>query len=215
MKLLLVLVLVYQAHLITAQPTFAPVVTPSQPTFASPAVVPTQKPTVAPSRKPSREPTIKPSKRPTAQPTSKPTRVPTVVPTKKPSREPTAKPTKQPTYKPTHKPTKSPAAQDPGEYDMCKPKKGMNKATCDKLIKTCKEGGIVMKWYGVGCTVGRKKEFDGGCQCDWYCGFKCKSACNNSAGKLCVWDARLNACKGKGEYEAYVGPGPEQCAYQG
>lgn len=53
-----------------------------------------------------------------------------------------------------------------------------------------KAGEIAMKWYSVGCTINGKKEFDGGCQCDGYCGFKCKSACNNSAGKLCVWNAR-------------------------
>lgn len=197
----------------TALPTFSPTNQPSLSPTSAPTK-PTKKPTAEPTSKPTRLPTAVPTKKATREPTTKPTKQPTVAPTKKPTREPTAKPTKQPTGEPTLKPTKAPVAQNPGEYDMCKPNKATNKAACTRLIKTCNTGGIVMKWFGAGCTINGKKAQDGGCQCDGYCGFKCKSACNNSASKLCVWDTALKACKIKGTNEAYEAEG-EQCTQLG
>lgn len=90
--------------------------------------------------------------------------------------------------------------QLPTSYDTCKPKKHTNKATCNKLIETCKQSRIVMKWFGAGCVIDGNRAFDGGCQCDGYCGFKCKLACNNN---LCEWDTTLNACKIKGANATY------------
>ena len=96
----------------TANPTFAPSISPAptaNPTFApsiSPA--PTANPTFAPSYDVG-SPTPQPTIAPTASPTVQPTIAPTANPTKQPTMTPTANPTLQPTIAPTANPTFAPS----------------------------------------------------------------------------------------------------------
>ena len=71
--------------------------------------------------------------------------------------------------------------------DVCKPKNGVNKATCKRQISSCAAEGIQVKWAGLGCRRKARPRVvgDGGCQCKGYCGYSCKKACNKD--KECTW----------------------------
>lgn len=72
----------------------------------------------------------------------------------------------------------------------CRPRKVSTFRRCTNLITRCSKFGIKMK-FGLRCgrqRNGRAKI--GTCQCDQYCGYPCKKACNNDP--QCFW--KNNVC---------------------
>lgn len=163
----------FPTNLPTMQPTNAPT---NEPTFQ-----PTNQPTVQPTNPPTFQPTFQPTNPPTFQPTNKPTNNPTAAPTPEPTQLPTSPPTNMPSSAPTHYP-----------YPFCRPQVGLNKKTCDKLIKKCAGVNVKMKWNGHTCIP--KKE-DSGCQCDGYCGYGCPKPCK--ADPQCTWNYTDGSCYNK------------------
>lgn len=68
---------------------------------------------------------------------------------------------------------------------FCRPIIAIDKALCQKKLANCKQQGRQMKWTGVGCTLGKQRFQDGGCQCNHYCGYGCKKPCVRD--KQCRW----------------------------
>jgi len=120
----------------------------------------------------------------TGAPTTYPTPMPTHMPTNAPTEGPSVPPTQHPV---SQAPTASPVATS------CQARPHDSKKECAKLQKHCSAEGIQLKWGGKGCTINRKKQYDAGCQCNGYCGYKCPRACN--ADSQCKWQTS----QGKGQ----------------
>lgn len=88
--------------------------------------------------------------------------------------------------------TSAPAPQSAIAY--CSTQNGIDQAACATKIKKCaNQYGIKMKWTGPGCTTASGiKYHDGGCQCDAYCGYNCKSRCNVDS--ACTWNDQAQLC---------------------
>lgn len=79
-------------------------------------------------------------------------------------------------------------ANSQGIRELCRPIPGIDKGTCLKLSRYCQdEYNITLAWYGKPCRDCKGMELveDAGCQCKPYCGFTCKSKCNQFA--HCRW----------------------------
>ena len=110
-------------------------------------------------------------------PSSSPTRSPsTFTPSVSPSSSPSLSPT-------TSVPSVSPTFPD----TACAPKFGLNMKQCKKKIRKCGKKKIKMKFNGMPCveSVGMRSG-KSGCQCDQYCGYPCKEACESD--KQCYWE---------------------------
>jgi hypothetical protein len=83
------------------------------------------------------------------------------------------------------------------EAPDCLPRNAMNEDQCNLRIGHCAfhQNNVLMKWTGPGCR-GRNGKLlqDGGCQCDGYCGYKCKAACNSDPYNMCAWNATRGVC---------------------
>jgi len=84
--------------------------------------------------------------------------------------------------------------------DDCVPKNSLNEDQCLQRMGSC--GSRHMKWTGPGCREPRGKGKgkllrDGGCQCLFYCGYKCKAACNSDPFDMCAWNDERGVCTNK------------------
>jgi hypothetical protein len=78
----------------------------------------------------------------------------------------------------------------------CVPQVKMEKKGCTSLIERC-GAKSKMKWTGPGCSIKGVRQFDGGCQCNEYCGYTCKKMCNMDASCSWVGPASGGTCHNK------------------
>jgi hypothetical protein len=90
--------------------------------------------------------------------------------------------------------------------EICRPRKGIKKAMCVKLKNVCMDSyGIGMMWVGTMSPCRRLGFFDGGCQCENYCQWKCKAGCMSAPGR-CRWqDGACRPREGNDNYDSDAG----------
>jgi len=125
----------------------------------------------------------------------------TTTATLKPTKLPTGAPFHLPTVQPTGAPVVTTAAPvgtttaAPVGNPLCLPSPFTKKKACRRKLLMCAELKQPMKFAGKGCKLQHIREFDGGCQCLGYCGYKCITQCLKDP--QCTWASDVTGCVNK------------------
>lgn len=124
---------------------------------------------------------------------------------------PTARPSPKPTTaRPSSKPTKAPVVLNAGgnettAAELCVPNLSRTREECSDLARKCQNRfGVAMQWTVGKCDVKGEYRTVGGCRCRGFCGFPCRSVCDDEPG--CRWDDAKAKCTTKATGAVYARP---------